>query len=87
MAKEYVEWKFLFDVNLLIYILKIAPLILNKKNQMVTLLVYIIMQSLPNPNLSPFNKVGPYKKKKKSLHKTITLIIYFKPQILWLIQF
>ena len=31
MAKEYVERKFLFDVNLLIYILKIAPLILNKK--------------------------------------------------------
>ena len=43
MAKKYVERKFLFDVNFLIYIFKIAPLILNKKNQMITLLVYIIM--------------------------------------------
>ena len=31
MAKEYVGWKFLFDVNLLIYIFKLVPLILNKK--------------------------------------------------------
>ena len=31
MAKEYVERKFLFDVNLSIYIFKLAPLIKKKK--------------------------------------------------------
>ena len=31
MEKEYVERKFLFDVNLLIYVFKLTPLILKGK--------------------------------------------------------